>query len=280
LICTPNFLGVYYAYANNILLGANMHKIKVNERSFIDICCHADNMADACRQLGLHPTTFRNIAKRLGCYKPNQSNRPKYVPHALSAADVEEKYLSNAHSIDPSNLRRLLIRTGIKTAVCEICGLASWMNKPIPLELHHKDGNRYNNILANLMILCPTCHAQITNGSNVGRKRNRPKKEPSIPMLCAQCGSTYRVMPHEAHVRKYCSQACLHAAQCKFNPTSDELLALFKGTPNYTKVAKHFGVTDNAVKKRCKKLGIYVEVNKLISEEKVKRLKENIRRSA
>ena len=37
------------------------------------------------------------------------------------------------------------------------------MVEPIPLELHHKDGNRYNNQLDNLMLLCPNCHALTEN---------------------------------------------------------------------------------------------------------------------
>jgi predicted HNH restriction endonuclease len=37
------------------------------------------------------------------------------------------------------------------------------LKKPIPLELHHKDGNRYNNSLNNLMLLCPNCHALTDN---------------------------------------------------------------------------------------------------------------------
>ena len=54
----------------------------------------------------------------------------------------------------------------IKEPKCEVCGLSEWMNKPIPLELHHIDHNRYNNSLDNLQILCPTCHSQISNGRN------------------------------------------------------------------------------------------------------------------
>ena len=48
---------------------------------------------------------------------------------------------------------------------CECCGLISWNDKPIPLELHHIDGNHYNNDLSNLQILCPNCHAQTSNYS-------------------------------------------------------------------------------------------------------------------
>jgi len=34
-----------------------------------------------------------------------------------------------------------------------------WLDEEIPLELHHIDGNHYNNSFENLMILCPNCHA-------------------------------------------------------------------------------------------------------------------------
>jgi hypothetical protein len=57
----------------------------------------------------------------------------------------------------------------------------------------------------------------------------------------------------------------------QYEVTPEELLGMFKSEPNYTKVALKLGVSDNAVKKRCKKLGIYEEVNKLIQKEKVAR---------
>lgn len=42
---------------------------------------------------------------------------------------------------------------------CECCGLEQWFDKPIPLEVHHKDGNNTNNDPDNLQLLCPNCHA-------------------------------------------------------------------------------------------------------------------------
>lgn len=33
------------------------------------------------------------------------------------------------------------------------------MGQPIPLELHHKDGNKNHNELSNYELLCPNCHA-------------------------------------------------------------------------------------------------------------------------
>lgn len=49
---------------------------------------------------------------------------------------------------------------------CEECHLSEWNSKEIPLELHHLDGNRGNNNVDNLKILCPNCHAQTENWRN------------------------------------------------------------------------------------------------------------------
>lgn len=43
---------------------------------------------------------------------------------------------------------------------CEICKLKLWFEQPITLELHHMDGDRTNNNLENLQLVCPNCHAQ------------------------------------------------------------------------------------------------------------------------
>lgn len=52
--------------------------------------------------------------------------------------------------------RALVAKRGHK---CESCGLEVWLEKTIPLEVHHKDGNNQNNDPDNLELLCPNCHA-------------------------------------------------------------------------------------------------------------------------
>lgn len=44
---------------------------------------------------------------------------------------------------------------------CAVCG---WNEDERILEVHHKDEDRTNNDLSNLVILCPTCHRKITLG--------------------------------------------------------------------------------------------------------------------
>lgn len=42
---------------------------------------------------------------------------------------------------------------------CGCCGLDTWLEEPLTLELEHIDGNHDNNIRHNLVALCPNCHS-------------------------------------------------------------------------------------------------------------------------
>lgn len=43
---------------------------------------------------------------------------------------------------------------------CSNCGIQTWNENPITLELEHKDGNYKNNKEENVCLLCPNCHSQ------------------------------------------------------------------------------------------------------------------------
>jgi len=60
-------------------------------------------------------------------------------------------------------LKNRILRAGLKENHCEKCGKTEWLGLPIPLELHHKDGDRTNNSLQDLELLCPNCHSLTDN---------------------------------------------------------------------------------------------------------------------
>jgi hypothetical protein len=74
-----------------------------------------------------------------------------------------EEYLIKNSSTSAHKLKLRLIRDSIKQHKCEGCNNTEWLGKPIPIELHHIDGDNTNNVLENLQILCPNCHALTDN---------------------------------------------------------------------------------------------------------------------
>lgn len=67
-------------------------------------------------------------------------------------------------------LRELLIHLEYKIYKCEKCNNSIWMNKPIPIEIHHKNGDNKDNSLSNLEFLCPNCHSLTDNFRAKGKR--------------------------------------------------------------------------------------------------------------
>ena len=58
------------------------------------------------------------------------------------------------------SIRKHLLKT---TKKCNSCNRTKWLGQPIKLEVHHKDGDRTNNNIYNLSIVCPNCHSMTPN---------------------------------------------------------------------------------------------------------------------
>jgi len=57
---------------------------------------------------------------------------------------------------------------------CEACGWSEVNSTTgiVPVQVHHKDGNKKNNYSSNLIVLCPNCHSLTDNFMFYGRKHS------------------------------------------------------------------------------------------------------------
>lgn len=145
--------------------------MKIDPQLIIDVCSSSVTMIEAHRKLGkLKFCTFAKYARQLDCYRPNQGG--KGTEKKFSRTHVSEYVCENGKFITSHKLKLKLIRDGLKEHKCEICGITEWNNVPCPIELDHIDGNHQNNLLSNLRIVCPNCHAQ--TDTNSGKKNKKP----------------------------------------------------------------------------------------------------------
>lgn len=145
---------------------------QIDKEEFIKVTTSSLTMAEAASKLGMHFNTFKRLAIEYGCYKPNQGGKGTHKKPIIVYA--LEDILNNKYPYYQAyKLKNKLLNAGIKENKCEICGITEWNNMPLNMELHHIDGNKYNNSLDNLILLCPNCHAQTDNyrAKNIKNKK-------------------------------------------------------------------------------------------------------------
>ena len=250
----------------------SFERFKQNKLELLEkLISEEKSILEISRQLEVNAGTLRNYLKLLGI-DYHGANSEKH--------DLDD-YLQNKAYINASSLRVKLIEAGLKEEKCECCGLSEWQGNKIPLELHHKNGNHKDNHLENLEILCSNCHGvkhaysmhkkvcpQCGNEFITGVKQQkfccdecrREYVSKKFEKKCEHCGKVFTTNRADA---KYCCSKCSHDATVLVNITKDELTRLFKEHKSYLGVSRVYGVSDKAVYKWCKKLGLPVSIKEM-----------------
>lgn len=99
--------------------------------------------------------------------------------------------------------------------------------------------------------------AELKEKKRLDREQHKSKRT-SIQTHCVRCGKEFTITPYKARVRThpYCSSECVAKGQEKISwPSTSDLIRLIWESP-VSNLAKHLKVSDVAIKKHCKRLGI------------------------
>ena len=266
---------------------AKVDKRNWTDEDLINAVNSNESIAGVIRSLGLIPVggNYRVIKKYIaelkldtshftgkGWNKGNKANLNNGAKKSLS------EILTTNSNYSSYDLKKRLIQENIKEQKCEKCGRTEWNGEPIPLELHHINGDHSDNRLENLQILCPNCHAQ--TGNYRGKKKQKVLKKSSSPHkknkfigYCPICGK--EVYSDRENGQKYCSKECANKANSlraiAKTPiiSKEELLnKLIEFNGVYTEVGKNLEIDRGTVRSLVKKYNLQEEVDKIREEKK------------
>lgn len=170
-------------------------------------------------------------------------------------------------------IKKWILKFKLLPYQCRNCkNEGEWQGKPLSLELEHKNGIRNDNRPQNLELLCPNCHSQ----SPQKKRRTKVTKEEILltsssahsireillKLELADSVSNYeRVREVLVENKQELPNRNLKIPTKKARPSKIEWppkkeLQKWVNKNPITKIAKKLGVSDVAVRKWCKKLGI------------------------
>jgi transposase-like protein len=194
--------------------------------------------------------TYKSLKKRLVDDKIEYSHIKLGLGHnkgkifKKDSIPLEEIMIKNS-TYNRGHLKKRLLRNGMIKNECCLCGqIGEWKGKKLIMILDHINGISNDNRIENLRMVCPNCNSQLdtTNGKNRRKIHNckicgRPVKRTEC--FCKECRPIkYKINPED-------------------RPSKKELEKLIIELP-MTKVGEKYGVSDNAIRKWCKKYGLQI----------------------
>lgn len=145
-------------------MGDKMKKYEnFNKETLEKICKESESYREVAEKIGYNPDGGSGIKAVKEMIEKYHFDCSHFLGQGHSKNSGKRKtpledYLSGKVKITTHKLRIRLLEEGVFEQKCCCCGLTEWMGNPIPLELHHKDGDKENNSLDNLELRCPNCH--------------------------------------------------------------------------------------------------------------------------
>lgn len=227
-------------------------------------------------------TTIRNEAYFMGLsfehmdnYRSGSRGKKEYTEDELKV------YLSTYNKRMSGNYKERVRQSGILGNTCQNCGIGYKYNgKFLQLQIDHIDGDNTSNNVENLRLLCPNCHSQTHNWGSRNlsieykgklvkvhdlsdEQRKELHKRRLKPNRCVDC---------DTHILKGSTRCNSCSSKMRYKelrggidiPSEEDLMQVLRECNcNFTKVGRYYKVSDNNIRKWCKRYGIPHKVKDL-----------------
>lgn len=225
---------------------------KVEKQKFIDVVLSKESFTEILNHFGLkmHGGNNNTLKRRIEYEgidishiinsRKKKNKLQLNLLHENNKRSLEEVLVKNSTYNNNYHLKIRLLDDGLLKDECYECRInSSWNGKPLSLQLDHINGDKTDNRLCNLRLLCPNCHSQTKNFS--GKSLRKYYK-------CSDCGKN---ITRSSKSRKCISCINRSYRKTKNYPSKEELTKLILTKP-FLQIGKDFGVSDNAIRKWCK----------------------------
>lgn len=168
-----------------------------NEELVKDIVKNSKTYTECIIKIGLSPRcsgNFQTLKKYIKIYNIDISH---FVGGNFKNGNIPKtkkeltEYLKKDTFVSTSTIKERLYKEGIKKRECEMCGQdENWKEKKISLILDHISGDKYDNRIENLQIVCPNCNATLSThcvGTKVNKIYDKEKDEYKSDKVCKRC---------------------------------------------------------------------------------------------
>ena len=262
---------------------------KEREEFYINLIKNSNSLIEVCRKANIVPTTgnYNTLKKIINNNNINISHFKRICGGNTKKKSTSE-YLVKGTSVSSFKLKNRLLEEGIKEYKCENpeCGLSEWHGKPIPLELHHINGDNTDNRIENLQLLCPNCHTFTDNYGGKNQRLNKAKKEQKKKIKglsenekkeIIECSSGYdsikkiaiKTNHSERTVKKVLDENGIKINKNnEIKKENDNKILLIidsiKRTKSFSKTGREFGASDNAIRKLLGRRGYPIRIKELL----------------
>lgn len=179
------------------------------------------------------------------------------------AREISEVLVKNSTYKSTNHLKNKLYKLNLKSPICELCHQdETWQGKRMSLILDHINGDRHDNRIENLRIVCPNCNATLEThcrGLNVKKEDkytrfdlcecgNKKRKDSKT------CKSCYHKNSKGIEIINSKKDTFIEAMEKRRKvqrPPYEELLEEIS-LLGYVGVGRKYGVSDNSIRKWIK----------------------------